>query len=73
MSYWQAVDDLTFPFTNYVKGYQAALDYIWYEPLKLRTLRCLPMPDESLVRDTYCPSEVYPSDHLAVVCDMEYI
>jgi mRNA deadenylase 3'-5' endonuclease subunit Ccr4 len=69
----QAADDLSFAFTNYVKGYQAALDYIWYESPKLRVTRCLDMPDESLVRDTYCPSAVYPSDHLAVVCDMEYV
>lgn len=68
----QAVDQLTFQFTNYVRGYQAPLDYIWNNPTEVRVRQVLALPGENEVKDTFCPSARFPSDHLAVVCDLEF-
>lgn len=68
----QAVDQLTFRFTNYVRGYQAPLDYIWHNPTELRVRQVLALPSEEEVKDTFCPSARFPSDHLAVVCDLDF-
>lgn len=68
----QAVDGLTFSFTNYVRGYRAPLDYLWHEPGRIQVTGVVPMPTEDEVRETFCPSQRFPSDHLAVVCDLKY-
>ena len=55
-----------------MRGYQAPLDYLWYEPARVEVTGVVPLPTEDEVCDTYCPSQRFPSDHLAVVCDMAY-
>ncbi|PNH06495.1 2',5'-phosphodiesterase 12 [Tetrabaena socialis] len=64
-------DDLATPYTNYTSGYKALLDYVWYEESALRVLRAVPMPSEAVLA-SFIPSRSFPSDHLAVVYDMEW-
>ena len=58
-------------FTNYVKGYQGLLDYVWYEHDHLKVTGFLPYPGKDDLQG-YLPSGQYPSDHLAVVADLEF-
>lgn len=57
------------PWTNYTDGFKGLLDYIWYQPTHLQLDRIIPLPTEELL-DGPIPSEVYPSDHLAVIFSM---
>jgi tRNA threonylcarbamoyl adenosine modification protein (Sua5/YciO/YrdC/YwlC family) len=58
-------------FTNYVKGYQGLLDYVWYDSGHIRVKGTVPCPTEEDLNG-FLPSEQYPSDHLAVVADLEF-
>ncbi|KAL4445318.1 hypothetical protein ABPG77_011143 [Micractinium sp. CCAP 211/92] len=70
----RSADDLRTPFTNYVKGYQGLLDYIWYEPSALEMARDVPLPTlaEMGGPEGYLPSQRFPSDHLPVVFDLRF-
>ena len=61
----RSADGLRTEFTNYVKGYIGALDYVFYEPARLRVLREIPLPSEVEVL-SFLPSQRFPSDHLSV-------
>ena len=61
----RSADELQSPFTNYVRGYCGLLDYIWYEPSRLKVERAIPLPGLEEVQG-YLPSERFPSDHLSV-------
>ena len=61
----RSADDLQTPFTNYVRGYCGLLDYMWYEPSRLKVERAIPLPTLEEVKG-YVPSERFPSDHLSV-------
>lgn len=61
----RSADGLQTPFTNYVRGYAGLLDYIWYEPSRLKVDRTIPLPSLQEVQG-YLPSERFPSDHLSV-------
>lgn len=60
-----SADGLRTEFTNYVRGYSGALDYVWYEPTRLRVLREVPLPAKLEV-ESFLPSQRFPSDHLSV-------
>jgi 2',5'-phosphodiesterase len=69
----RSADDLATPYTNYTSGYVALLDYVWYEEARLRVLGCpVPVPERALLQETFIPSRAFPSDHLAVVYDLEF-
>ncbi|GIL47193.1 hypothetical protein Vafri_4070 [Volvox africanus] len=67
----RSADDLTTPYTNYTSGYKALLDYVWYEDSALRVVSSVPIPTEAEL-GSFIPSPAFPSDHLAVVYDMEW-
>ena len=61
----RSADGLQTPFTNYVRGYSGLLDYIWFEPSRLKVERAIPLPSLEEVQG-YLPSQRFPSDHLSV-------
>ncbi|KAG2484240.1 hypothetical protein HYH03_016975 [Edaphochlamys debaryana] len=67
----RSADDLKTPYTNYTSGYKALLDYVWYEEQALRVVGAVPIPSEAEI-GSFIPSPSFPSDHLAVVYDMEW-
>jgi 2',5'-phosphodiesterase len=68
----RSADGLRTPYTNYTSGYKALLDYIWLDPKELHVRRVLPAPPERLLQG-FIPSESFPSDHLAVVFDLDWV
>ena len=65
-------DDMITEFTNYVQGYQGLLDYIWYQNNCIQVKNVAPCPGKEQLGG-YLPSYQYPSDHLAVVADLEFV
>lgn len=61
----RSADSLQTPFTNYVRGYAGLLDYVWFEPHRLKVDRRILLPSLQEVQG-YLPSERFPSDHLSV-------
>lgn len=60
-------------YTNFTAGFAACLDYIFYQTDNLEVQRVIPFPsDEELRANTALPSIVFPSDHVAVVSDLEW-
>ena len=45
--------------------YQGALDYVFYEPARLKVQRQIPLPSEEELQG-WIPSKRFPSDHLSV-------
>jgi len=61
-------------FTNYTLGFKDCLDYIFYENDKLQVDRVVPFPtEEDLSKYDAIPSKVFPSDHVASICDLKWI
>jgi len=67
------------PFTHYIQGFVGTLDYILAsessseEPFGFRPKRWAPMPSARQVKQYVAlPNEGMPSDHLCLVCDLEY-
>ena len=60
-------------YTNYVSGFSGCLDYIYIEQDKLKTTQVVPMPThEEVTQYTALPNVVFPSDHIALVCDLTW-
>ncbi|XP_033100520.1 2',5'-phosphodiesterase 12-like [Anneissia japonica] len=60
-------------YTNFVSGFQGVLDYIFYEPQYFNIEQEVPLPSHlDVVQFTALPSQVFPSDHLALVCDLKW-
>lgn len=52
-------------------NFHGCLDYIYYESKKARVDRTVPLPyHEDIVLTGGIPSDVFPSDHLALVADL---
>lgn len=61
-------------YTNYTPGFKGWLDYIYYEKDGLRCDSTVPLPShEDVIATGGIPSEVFPSDHLALVADLELV
>lgn len=61
-------------YTNYTPLFNGCLDYIYYEVDKLDCRTIVPMPDHKDVTNTGgIPSQVFPSDHLALIADLEVV
>jgi mRNA deadenylase 3'-5' endonuclease subunit Ccr4 len=61
-------------YTNYTKGFKDLLDYIYVQSDHFRVVRVAPFPStQDLLQFTALPSRVFPSDHLAVAVDLEFI
>ena len=61
-------------YTNYVSNFIGCLDYIYVEPSKLNVEEVIPMcSHEEVIQYTALPNAVFPSDHLALVCELSFI
>jgi 2',5'-phosphodiesterase len=65
-------DALATPYTNYVRSYSGLLDYVWADPRALRAVGVVP-PRADFGAADFLPNAIYPSDHLAVVADLEWV
>ncbi|XP_050077298.1 2',5'-phosphodiesterase 12 [Anopheles maculipalpis] len=60
-------------FTNYTIGFTECIDYIFYQTDVLNVNDVIPMPSkEELSMYEAIPSPVFPSDHVALVANMEW-
>ncbi|XP_014665854.1 PREDICTED: 2',5'-phosphodiesterase 12-like [Priapulus caudatus] len=60
-------------YTNHVGGFSETLDYIFIDKDKLVVDRVIPMPShEEVILHKGLPSVVFPSDHIALVCDLTW-
>ncbi|XP_053677994.1 2',5'-phosphodiesterase 12 [Anopheles nili] len=61
-------------YTNYTVGFAACIDYIFYQTGVLKVNDVIPMPSrEELSMYEALPSPVFPSDHIALVANLEWI
>lgn len=61
-------------FTNYTAGFQECLDYIFYQTDKFVVTKIVETPDEEdLKAHIAIPSVVFPSDHIAIVAELEIL
>ncbi|KAK3602054.1 hypothetical protein CHS0354_025231 [Potamilus streckersoni] len=61
------------PYTNYVKNFNAMLDHIFYDLNTLEVERVIPQPEhEEVIQHTALPSVVFPSDHIAQICELKW-
>ncbi|XP_055349335.1 2',5'-phosphodiesterase 12-like [Paramacrobiotus metropolitanus] len=60
-------------YTNYTAGFKAAIDWIYADAQQLDSRFVIPMPTEDeLSAFTAIPSPVFPSDHIAIGCDLHW-
>ena len=63
-----------YAYTNYMFAYCGVIDHIFFDQTTLKFSRSIPMPThEEVTRFTALPSQIIPSDHLAVVVDLEML
>ena len=63
-----------YAYTNYMLKFHSVLDHIFFDEKKFRFHRAIPMPThEEVTEFTALPSCKIPSDHLAVVMELEKI
>jgi len=61
-------------FTNYTVGFQDCLDYIFYQTDKFVVTKVVEMPcEEDLSLHNAIPSVVFPSDHIAIVAELDIL
>ncbi|RUS84830.1 hypothetical protein EGW08_007371 [Elysia chlorotica] len=60
-------------YTNYTSGFQATLDYVFINADLLEVAKVVPLPShEEVTANIALPNRVFPSDHLALVCDLKF-
>lgn len=60
--------------TNFTVGFSGCLDYIYYQTNHLKVTQVVPFPSkEELELYSALPSPVYPSDHLSLIADLQWI
>lgn len=60
-------------YTNYTVGFTECIDYIFYQTDDLRIRQTVPPPsDEQLAEHVAIPSVLHPSDHVALIADIEW-
>ena len=61
------------PYTNYTVGFKAVLDYIFVDSDLLTIKNVVQLPShEEVAEHTALPSICFPSDHLALVCELKW-
>ncbi|KAK3909043.1 2',5'-phosphodiesterase 12 [Frankliniella fusca] len=61
------------PFTNYTVGFSGCLDYIYYQTDSLQVKEVYPLyTDEEIKKYTALPNIVFPSDHIALISDIQW-
>ncbi|KAL3283062.1 hypothetical protein HHI36_006220 [Cryptolaemus montrouzieri] len=60
-------------YTNFTVGFADCLDYIFYQKDNLKVCQVVPLPsNEELTENIALPSIVFPSDHVALISDLEW-
>lgn len=60
-------------YTNYTVLFKDCLDYIYYQTDRLEVKQVVPFPsEEELSEYEAIPSEVCPSDHVALIADLKW-
>ncbi|XP_054168298.1 2',5'-phosphodiesterase 12-like [Oppia nitens] len=71
LSFGSACDEPIY--TNYTPFFSGCLDYIFYDKNNLMVSEIIPLPDHQQVSaNTALPSIVFPSDHLAIICVLQW-
>ncbi|KAG5683242.1 hypothetical protein PVAND_012535 [Polypedilum vanderplanki] len=61
-------------YTNFTIGFQDCLDYIFYQTDKFEVIKVVEMPSEEELRaHNAIPSVLFPSDHVAIVTELNFI
>lgn len=61
-------------FTNFAGTFVGTLDYILVDAQRLKVKRVFPLfSREDVSREVALPSSVFPSDHISLICDLEWI
>lgn len=61
-------------YTNYTGDFKGCLDYIFVQKARLSTKSVVPLfDDDVLEKYPGLPNEVFPSDHLALVSDLDIL
>lgn len=61
-------------FTNYTVGFKDCLDYIFYQTDKFSVTKIVEMPsEEELALHNAIPSVVFPSDHIAIIAELDIL
>lgn len=61
-------------YTNYTRGFQGCLDYIFYDCMQLVREHVVPMPThEQVTQEEALPSAHFPSDHVAQVATLRWL
>ena len=61
-------------YTNFTPGFAGCLDYIFCDKNNLDVVQVVPMLSEfELSEYVAIPSQVHPSDHIALVADLKWI
>ncbi|XP_005090525.1 2',5'-phosphodiesterase 12 [Aplysia californica] len=59
-------------YTNFTPMFNECLDYVYIDADKLKVESVVPMPDHAdVVANAGLPSVVFPSDHIALICDLK--
>ena len=60
-------------YTNFVAGFAGCLDYIYIARDLLKVAKVVPLSShEDVTLYTALPNAVFPSDHLPLVCELEW-
>lgn len=60
--------------SNYTQGFKECIDYIFYQTDHISVDKIIPMPTtEQLSANSALPSVVFPSDHVALVADLQFL
>ncbi|XP_050046824.1 2',5'-phosphodiesterase 12 [Dermacentor andersoni] len=61
-------------YTNYTRGFQGCLDYIFYDYMQLAREHVVPMPThQQVTEEEALPSAHFPSDHVAQVATLRWL
>lgn len=68
------VNDPTIRWTNYALSFKAIIDHIFVDRSTLRTVSTIPFPtEEEISKDVAIPSALFPSDHVPLVAELDYV
>lgn len=61
-------------FTNYTSDFKGCLDYVFVEDEGLHVTYSVPFPEEAVLAENVAlPSQVFPSDHLALIACLKWM
>jgi len=56
-------------YTNFNRGFNGTLDYIFYPKSNMKVIAALPVVPFKVINKTFLPNEHWSSDHVALVAD----